>query len=111
MGRLLLSTSAVALLLAGFGIASAQTTSTTTSTWTTDQGTVIRDYSTSRKYTPFIDPSLEPNVGVVLPGTVMVYPLPDSMKVPEPDRYSYSIINNRPVVVERSSRKVIHTWE
>jgi len=37
--------------------------------------------------------------------------LPDTVKVPTPERYSYSIINNHPVVVERSSRKVIHTWD
>jgi len=107
MRRLLSASFAAALLLASAGIASAQTTTT----WTTDQGTVIRDYSTSRKYTPFTDPSLEPNVGVVLPGTVNVYPLPESMKVTEPDRYSYGIVNNRPVVVDRSSRRVLHTWE
>jgi hypothetical protein len=37
--------------------------------------------------------------------------LPDTLKVPSADRYSYGIVNDRPVVVERTSRKVIHTWE
>jgi hypothetical protein len=39
-----------------------------------------------------------------------MYPLPSTIQVQSPDRYSYSIINEQPVVVERSSRKVIHTW-
>jgi hypothetical protein len=40
-----------------------------------------------------------------------MYPLPETMKVPSADRYSYSIINNQPVVVERTTRKVVHSWE
>ena len=36
--------------------------------------------------------------------------LQESMKVENPDRYSYTIINNKPMVVERSSRRVVHIW-
>jgi hypothetical protein len=46
-----------------------------------------------------------------LPNTVTVYPLPGTVKVEQPDRYSYGIINEHPVIVERTSRKVIHTWD
>ncbi|MEI9985229.1 MAG: DUF1236 domain-containing protein [Aliidongia sp.] len=45
------------------------------------------------------------------PITVTLYPLPETMKIPDPDRYSYSIVNEHPVVVERTTRKVVHTWE
>jgi len=110
MRKTLLSIVTASVLLAGAGLASAQSTTTTT-TWTTDQGTVIRAYSTSKQYGSFTDPALNANVGTVLPGTVTLYPLPDTLKVPEPDRYSYTIINGRPVAVERTSRKVIYTWE
>jgi hypothetical protein len=100
-------------LLAGAGLAAAQSTTstTTTETWTNDQGTTIREYSTTKNYSSVTDPNLKPSVGVELPGSVTIYPLPESMKVPEADHYSYSIINNHPVVVERSTRKVIHTWD
>src|SRR5471030_1532062 len=109
MRRSLLSIVAASALLAGVGLASAQTTTTTnTTTWTTDQGTAIREYSTTKKYSSFSDPSLKPSVGTALPGTVTLYPLPDTMKVPSSDTYSYGIVNDHPIVVERTTRKVIH---
>jgi hypothetical protein len=110
MNKSLLSIVAASAMLLTGGIASAQTTSTTT-TWTTDQGTTIREYSTTQKYTSFNDPALKPTVGAVLPGTVTIYPLPDTMKVQSSDTYRYGIINNNPVIVERTTRKVVHSWE
>lgn len=108
--RFLLS---AALLAAGIGVASAQTSSstTTTTTWSPEYGSTIREYSTTQKYQSFSDPSLQPKVGVVLPNTIELHPLPPSINVPQSQSYSYSIINDRPVVVERSTRRVIHTWE
>lgn len=96
-----------AVLLAGAGIAGAQTTTTTT-TWTNDQGTVLREYSTSQHYPS--SPATGVVVGSTLPGTVTVYPLPGTIKVQTPERYNYAIINNNPVVVERENRRVVHVW-
>lgn len=110
--RILLSTAAAALLAAGIGVASAQTsTTTTTTTWSPEHGSIIREHSTTQKYSTFKDPALQPRVGVVLPNTVELHPLPPAVSVPQSQSYSYSIINDRPVVVERSTRRVIHTWE
>jgi len=100
-----------AILLAGVGMASAETTTSTSTTWTNEQGSAIREYSSTKHYSSYSDPSFKGGVGVVLPQGATVYPLPESMNVPRSETYSYSIINNRPVVVERSSRKVIHTWD
>jgi hypothetical protein len=111
MRRSLLSIVTASVFLAGVGLASAQTTTSSSTTWTTDQGAAIRQYSTSQHYSSFSDPSIKPNVGMVLPGTVTIYPLPETMQVPEADHYSYGIINNNPVVVDRSSRTVVHTWQ
>jgi hypothetical protein len=47
---------------------------------------------------------------MALPGTVTVYPLPDTVKVERPDRYSYGIVNDQPIVVDRTSRTVVHSW-
>lgn len=99
-----------AMLVASIGVASAQTTTTTTTTWTNEQGTMIRDYSTTQKYTSFVDPALKPTIGMALPGTVTLYPLPGTVVVPSADTYSYGIVNNQPIVVERTTRKVVHTW-
>ena|SRR5471032_2673026 len=111
MKKALVSIAAASLLLTSVGLASAQTTTNTTTTWTTDQGSAISQYSTTQKYTSFSDPSLKPSVGMALPGTVTLYPLPQSVQVPSADTYSYGIVNEHPVVVERTTRKVIHTWE
>src|SRR5450631_969427 len=103
MRKSLFSIVAASVVLAGAGLASAQTTTSTTTTWTNDQGTTIRKDSTTQKYSSFSDPALKPDVGMALPGTVTLYPLPDTVKVPSPDTYSYAIVNDQPVVVERTT--------
>jgi hypothetical protein len=109
MRKSLLSFATASMFLAGVGIAAAQSTTTTT-TWSNDDGTAIRQYSTTQHYDSINDPKLNPTVGMELPGTVTVYPLPQSVTVPDPNEYSYTIINNHPVVVERTTRRVIHEW-
>ena len=47
---------------------------------------------------------------MALPSTVTIYPLPDTVKVMPADRYSYGIVNDHPVAVERTTRQVVHTW-
>ncbi len=91
------------------GGALAQSTTTTT-TWSNDLGPQITQYSTTQKYVSYNNPAIQPDVGYVLPQAVTVYPLPPSIQVAQPDQYSYTIINNRPVVVERTTRRVVHTW-
>ncbi len=111
MKKFLIPLVATAAMLSGSGMAAAQVTQTTTTTWTNDQGTMIREYSTVKKYSPVSDPNLDVTVGATLPANVTVYPLPETVKVVNPDRYSYVIVNDEPVVVERSSRRVVHTWK
>lgn len=110
MNKKLLSIVAATALLAGVGVASAQTTTTTT-TWTNDHGMRIREHSTMQKYAPIMDPALKPGVGIILPSTVTLHPLPSTITVPNADTYSYTIVNNQPVVVERTTRRVVHTWQ
>jgi hypothetical protein len=100
------------VLLAGVGLAYGQpSTTTTTTTWSNGDGTVMRNESTTRHYESFRDPSWQPSVGAELPPNATLYPLPETIRVPSPQQYSYSIINNEPVVVERTTRRVVHTWE
>jgi hypothetical protein len=107
----LFSIAAASVLLAGVSVASAQMSSSTATTWTNDEGTGLREYSTTRHYQSYADPSWHAQVGAELPNSASIYPLPDTMHVPSAERYSYSIINNEPVVVERTTRKVVHTWD
>jgi hypothetical protein len=111
MRRSLFSIAAASVLLAGMGLAQAQSTTTRTETWSNDEGTGLRSYSTTEHWNSYDDPSFHASVGVAIPDTVTLHPLPDTMHVPSADRYSYSIINNQPVVVERTTRRVVHTWE
>lgn len=111
MNKSLLSAVSASVFLVGIGLASAQSTTSTTTTWTNDQGKAIREYSTTQKYSSYSDPAFKPNVGMALPGSVTIYPLPESMKVPSSETYSYGIVNDRPIVVERTTRKVVHSWE
>jgi len=107
MRKVLLSMATASALLVS---ASAFAETTTTTTWTAADGSVIKEYSTTQKYEPVTVPDFNAEVGVELPSNVTVYSLPSTMKVSEPDRYSYTIINDQPVVVERSSRRVVHVW-
>ena len=108
----LFSLAAATLLMAGVGVANAQSSMTTTSsTWSNDEGTTLRQYSTTKHYNSYDAPTWKPTVGMEVPHSATIYPLPETMHVPSAERYSYSIINNEPVVVERTTRKVVHTWE
>jgi archaellum component FlaG (FlaF/FlaG flagellin family) len=112
MSKSLLAIAAASMMFAGAGIASAaETSTTTTSEWTNAQGTTFTEYSKTKNYSSVNDPSMKPTVGMELPGTITLYPLPDTMKVQSSDKYRYSIINDHPVVVESTTRKVVHSWE
>ena len=108
MSRSLFAIVTASLLVSGAGLAGAQTSTTTTTTWTPDQGAAITQYSTTQHYQSFTEPSV--TVGAVLPQTVTVYPLPSTVTVPSPESYSYTIVNNQPVVVDRTTRQVVHVW-
>jgi hypothetical protein len=99
-------------ILACAGAASAQTssTTTTTTTWNPDEGQQLTQYWTTNKYTAVTAPGIQPQVGTELPTSVTVYPLPETINIPNREEYSYSVVNNEPVVVERSTRRVVHTW-
>ena len=108
MRKSLFSIVTASALLAGAALAGAQTSTTTTTTWTPEQGTAITQYSTTQHYQSYSEPNV--TVGTVLPQAVTVYPLPPTVQVPSPDSYSYSIVNNQPVVVDRTTRQVVHVW-
>ncbi len=106
MKKLLLPLAAASLFLANVGLASAESGEI----WTKAQGAAITTYSTTQQYKSFMDPAMKPVVGMELPATVTVYPLPATVTIKTPDRYSYGMINDQPVIIERTTRKVVHTW-
>lgn len=76
-----------------------------------EQGVAIRTYAESQKEPPFVDPNLKLSVGMELPNNVTLFPLPETMKIPSAELYTYGIVNDRAVVVDRMTRKVVHIWE
>jgi hypothetical protein len=109
MKRSLIAVAGASMLLASVGFALADGEAAVP--WVPNQGTVMTEYSTTRHYTSFVDPSMHPIVGMELPGTVTVYELPDTMNVPSSTNYRYGLINNHPVVIETTTRKIVHTWD
>jgi len=101
-------TVAAALLISG--AAFAQTATTTTTTWTDEYGNIIREQSVTKRFEPIVDPKLDVKVGAVLPQTITIHPLPETVRIERPERYAYVIVNDDPIVVEKDTRRVVHVW-
>ena len=101
---------AAAVLLSAGGALAADVSTTTTTTWTNEEGAMVREHSVTKHYKAVEDPSIDVKEGVELPAKVEVYALPETIKVPDRERYSYVIVNDHPVVVEKRSRRVVHVW-
>jgi len=111
MTKTSLSIVAGCTLWAMIGFAAAQTTTTTPPDWTPEQGIAIRTYSETQKNPPFVDPNLKLSLGMELPNNVTLYPLPETLKVPSSELYTFGIVNDHVVVVDRATRKVVHVWD
>ncbi len=95
---------ASAILGAGITAAAAQTVIIEP-----QQETVIREYVTTHQVQP-VDPGVdfEITVGSVVPETVEVYQL----EAPELEtRYEYVVVDNRTVLVEPGTRRIVHIIE
>lgn len=109
-------------LLAGVNVAAAQAVITTTPhgtqthgsvSFAPEHGAIIREHATGQHFSSVQDPNIHAQVGATLPGSVQLHPLPDRLvtQVPAARSYQYSIINNRHVVVDPGTRRVIHVVE
>lgn len=111
MRLLLLSAVASALILASVGAASAQSSTAAVPEWTKEQGLALRAHADTQKDAPFIDPNLKLQEGVELPQNATLHLIPESLKIGTPETHAFAIVNDRAVLVDRTSRKVIHIWK
>jgi hypothetical protein len=111
MRKMLLPLAVGIVLLAGSGLAMAQSVANTPPAWTDEHGVAIRTYAESQKNPPYFDPNVKLSVGIELPNNVTLYPVPETLKIPSSELYTYGVINDRTVVVDRATRKVVHIWE
>lgn len=82
-----------------------------TPVWSQDQAPMLTQHWTTMKYSSYKDPAMKPTMGMELPKSVTTYDLPESMKMQNASRYRYGMVNDHPVVIESSTRKVVHTWD
>ncbi|MDX8542065.1 DUF1236 domain-containing protein [Mesorhizobium abyssinicae] len=83
------------LLLAGIGVAAADTV-----VIQPEQETVIKEYVKKQPLASVKLPGVELNIGTALPDTVELHEVPNV-------KYRYTVIDNRTVVVDPETRKVI----
>ncbi|TPK75332.1 DUF1236 domain-containing protein [Mesorhizobium sp. B2-3-3] len=93
--RMHLAAAAAALLLAGIGAAAAEDV-----VIQPEQETVIKEYVKKQPLASVKVPGVELNVGTALPDTVELHEVPNV-------KYRYTVIDNRTVVVDPSTRKVV----
>lgn len=87
------------LLLAGIGAAAADTVIIQP-----EQDTVIREYVKKQPLASVTLPGVELNIGTALPDTVELREVPDV-------QYRYVVIDNRTVLVDPGTRKIIKVYE
>ncbi|MGX9177601.1 DUF1236 domain-containing protein [Mesorhizobium sp. BHbdii] len=94
--KMRLSTAAAGfLLLAGIGAAAAQDVIIAP-----EQETVIREYVKKQPLASVELPGVELNIGSTLPETVELHEVPDT-------EYRYVVVDNRTVVVDPGTRKIV----
>lgn len=115
-------TLAAAALIAGMSLAFAQhqpegahgNTGTHQSTaFTSEHGSMIRQHATGQHYQSFTDHGFQAQVGAILPGAAPLHPLPDGVvtQMPSARNHQYSIVNDRYVIVDPSTRRITHAFE
>ncbi|MEI8700151.1 MAG: DUF1236 domain-containing protein [Mesorhizobium sp.] len=98
--RMRLSTAVAGLLLlAGIGAAAAQDVIIEP-----EQETVIKEYVKKQPLASVKIPGVELNIGSTLPDTVELHEVPET-------KYSYVVVDDRTVVVDPGTRKVIKVIE
>ncbi|RWC26346.1 DUF1236 domain-containing protein [Mesorhizobium sp.] len=95
----LTSAAAAALLLAGVGAVAAQDV-----VITSEQDIVVQEYVKKQPLASVKIPGVELNVGTALPDTVELHEVPDV-------KYRYVVIDNRTVLVDPGTRKIVKVYD
>ncbi|MER9689779.1 MULTISPECIES: DUF1236 domain-containing protein [unclassified Mesorhizobium] len=93
------SAAAGLLLLAEVGAAAAQDV-----VITPEQDTVVREYVKKQPLASVKIPGVELNVGSALPDTVELHEVPNV-------KYRYVVVDNRTVLVDPSTRKIVKVYD
>jgi hypothetical protein len=96
------------MTFAAVNLAAAQTV-----TFSTDHGAVLREHATNQRHQSFRDEHFRAQVGGAVPAQVELHDLPSALHqhVPQGHQYRYGIVNERPVIVDHSNRRIIHHFD
>ena len=95
----LISAGAALMLLAGAGAVAAQDVIITP-----EQDTVVREYVKKQPLASVKIPGVELNIGTALPDTVELHEVPNV-------KYRYVVVDNRTVLVDPGTRKIIKVYD
>jgi hypothetical protein len=78
-----------------------------------EHGAMLRQHASSQRYAPVHDAGIHAQVGATIPSSVELHPLPDALlgQLPGARQYRYTVIGNRPVVVDPGSHRVVHVGD
>lgn len=103
MSRHFLTMTTAAAILGGMSLAHAQDV-----VIVPEQETIIREYVTTQEVEPVEIPDVEISVGSTIPETIELH----RVEAPDMDaEYQYVVVDDRTVLVEPETRKIIHIIE
>ncbi|MFN4922148.1 DUF1236 domain-containing protein [Bradyrhizobium sp.] len=78
-----------------------------------EHGAILHEHASSQHFDSVHEPGFHAEVGGHLPGSVSLHPLPDRFvtQVPGAHAYQYGIVNDRRVIVEPRSRRIMHVYD
>ncbi|MBZ0209668.1 MAG: DUF1236 domain-containing protein [Hyphomicrobium sp.] len=84
-----------------------------TNTYTPAHGHMLREHGHSHGFASTHHRDFKVQVGAILPHSARFHPLPDDLvrQVPGARRHQYSIVNDRHVIVDPRTRRIVHVAE
>ena len=78
-----------------------------------EHGSMIRQHATSQHYQSYQEPGFHARVGATVPSSAHLHPLPDGLvaQIPSARSHQYSVVNDRYVIVDPSTRRIVHAFE
>ena len=113
MNKVSLAMLATMAMMAGAGVASADSTTTVTTTTISPQQetTIYRTITHEQVAVQPPPPDWSPSVGIEVPAQVQLYQMPSTVEVPSVRSDRYTVVNGHVVLVDPGTRRVVRIIE
>ncbi len=113
MNKVSLAMLATVAMVAGAGVASADSTTTVTTTTISPQQetTIYRTITHEQVAVQPPPPTWSPSVGIEVPAQVQLYQMPTTVDVPSVRSDRYTMVNGHVVLVDPGTRRVVRIIE